>query len=132
MPCNAISTARAQVSQESLAKLLTDELVSVILYSYLKQKYPHLNPREDNAWSGVDFVMGNYRIHIQNGAVTVNANWSGDGATCKTMASEITAFLTKTAGLLFQKKTRAAIASHYAISEEQRAPNGALVLSVEL
>jgi hypothetical protein len=132
MPCNAVATARAQVGQESLSKLLTDDVVRQVLADYLKRKYAHLNPREETAWSGVDFVVGNYRIHIQNGAVTVSGNWSGDSATCKMLADEITGFLTKAAGLLFQQKTRLAVASRYTISEEQRAPNGALVLSVEL
>lgn len=132
MPCNAIATASAQVGQESMARLLTDDVVRQVLADYLKRKYAHLNPCEETAWSGVDFVMGNYRIHIQDGAVTVSGNWTGDSATCKTLADEITAFLTKVAGVLFQQKTRQAVASRYAISEEQRAPNGALVLSVEL
>jgi hypothetical protein len=132
MPCNAIATARAQVGQESMAKLLTDDVVRQVLADYLKRKYAHLNPREETAWFGVDFVMGNYRIHIQDGAITVSGNWSGDSATCKTVADEITAFLTKAAGLLFQQKTRQAIASRYTISDEQRAPNGSLVLNVEL
>ncbi len=136
MPCNAVATARAQVSQESLAKLLTDELISNVVYSYLKVKYPNLQPREESDLSGVDFIMVGYRVHIQNGAVTVTGGWTGDrdadNAKCKLVANDITAFLAKTAGILFQRNARQAIASRYAIGEEQRAPNGALVLSVEL
>lgn len=133
MSCNAVATARAQVNQESLVKFLTDDVVRQVLADYLKRKYFNIIPqREEKAWSGVDFVVGSYRVHIQDGAVTVKAYWSSESQTCIAMAQEITAFLTKTAGLLFQKKTRQAIASRYAISEEQRAHNGALVLSVEL
>jgi hypothetical protein len=134
MPCNAIATARAQVAQESLRKLLTDELVSVVVFDYLRLKYKDLILREDATWSGVAFIMGGtYRIHILNGAVRVNGGWSGEITTaCAAIAIDLTSFLTKTAGLIFQQKTRQAVASRYAISEEQRSPNGALVLSVEL
>ena len=134
MPCNAVATARAQVGQESMAKLLTDDVVRQVLADYLKRKYAHLNPRYEESMyrPGILFIVGNYRACVQNGVVTVSANWSGDEATCKTLADEITAFLTKVAGALFQQKTRLAVASRYAIAEEQRAPNGALVLSVEL
>lgn len=133
MPCNAIATARAQVNQEGLSKLLTDDVVRQVLAEYLKRKYGYMNPRlRESSWSGVDFIMGNYSIHIQNGAINVAAGWSGDQLTCDALAADITSFLTKVAGLLFQQKTRQAVASRYAIGEEQSAPNGALVLSVEL
>lgn len=134
MPCNAVATARAQVGQESLAKLLTDDVVRKVLGDYLKIKYPHLNPCQGNSWSGVLFLIEPYTIHIQNGTVMVRAGSGGMGnqSTCNSIASEITAFLIRTAGILFQYQTRQVIASRYAISEERRAPNGALVLSVEL
>lgn len=137
MPCNAVATARAQVSQEKLAALLTDELVSNVLYNYLKQKYSHLNPREQDTWlsKGVAFVIGNFRIYVECGRVSVSTllgRTAEEQVAVKHLADDVTAFLTKTAGLIFQQKTRLAVASRYAISEEQRAPNGALVLSVEL
>jgi hypothetical protein len=132
MPCNAIATARAQVSQGNLAKLLTDELISVVVFDYLRLKYPKRIVREKQEWSGVVFLMGDYRVHIASGVVSVTAGWSGDPMMCTDIANDLTAFLTKTAGLLFQKKTRQAIASRYQITDEQRAHNGALVLSVEL
>lgn len=134
MPCNAIATARAQVTQETLRKLLTDKLVSNVVFEFLRRKYANILPlREEKAWSGVDFTMGSYRIHIQNGAVIVTAGWSGgDSKTCKAIADAITGFLTKTAGIIFQSQVRHAVAMKYGIQDEQRASNGALVLSVEL
>lgn len=134
MSCNAIATARAQVTREMLRKLLTDELVSNVVFEFLRRKYTGLNPREVNAWSGVAFVMGEYRININDGAVTVTV--SGRQAEtrqpCAAIANEITTFLTKTAGLILQSQVRHAVAMKYGIQDEQRASNGALVLSVEL
>jgi len=45
---------------------------------------------------------------------------------------QVGAVLNQVAGLLFQQQARAAIATRYSIIEEQRAPNGALVLTVNL
>ena len=137
MPCNAIATARAQVTQDSLIKLLTDDVVRQVLAEYLKRKYAHLNPREQDTWlsQGVAFVFGNFRIYVNQGHVsasTLLGRTPEEQIAVNSLASEITAFLTKAAGVLFQQKTRLAVASRYTISEEQRAPNGALVLSVEL
>lgn len=38
MPCNSVATARAQVSSETLAKLLTPEIVRRVVATYLFQK----------------------------------------------------------------------------------------------
>jgi phenylpyruvate tautomerase PptA (4-oxalocrotonate tautomerase family) len=132
MPCNAIATARAQVSQENLAALLTDDVVRTFLTDYLKRRYPSLSQHEEKAWAGVLFVVGNYRVHVNEGRVTVTATWRGDEATCKTLASEITAVLTRAAGAIFQAKMTKAIRARYTVSESSFAQNGALVLSVEL
>lgn len=137
MPCNAIATARAQISQENLSKLLTDDIVRRVLSDYLKRKYPHLNPREQDTWlsHGVSFVMGNFRVYIEQGRVSVSTllgRTQEERVAVKKLADEITAFLTQAAGVLFQQKTRLAIISRYVISETQSTSNGALVLSVEL
>jgi len=143
MPCSAIATARAQVGQESLARLLTDELVATLVLDFLERKFPQLNPEIIEAWlrhssiraPGVTFRLGNYLINVREGKVTVNTV-SGRTAQGQQMvdllAREVTAFLTQAAGALFQQQARAAIATRYSIAEEQRAPNGALVLTVNL
>lgn len=132
MPCNAVATARAQVSQEALAALLTDDVVKSFLLDYLKRRYPSLNPREVEAWSGVHFVMSNYQIHIDSGRVIVSGLRNDDEITCKTLTDDITTFLTRVAGMLFQAQVQKAVKSRYAVSESSFAPNGALVLTVNL
>jgi len=143
MPCNAIATARAQVSQESLARLLTDDLVATLALDFLERKFPEINPEIIEAWlrhssiraPGVTFRLGNYLINVREGKVTVNTV-SGRTAQGQQMVDlltrEVTAFLTQAAGALFQQQARAAIATRHSIIEEQRAPNGALVLTVNL
>jgi len=46
--------------------------------------------------------------------------------------TQVGAVLNQVTGLLFQQQVRRAIAARYGIAEEQRAPNGALVLTVDL
>ena len=151
MPCSAIATARAQVSQESLARLLTDELVATLVLDFLERKFPQLNPEIIEAWlrhssiraPGVTFRLGNYLINVREGKVTVNTVSGRTAQACPErrrrdqqmvdlLTREVTAFLTQAAGALFQQQARAAIATRYSIAEEQRAPNGALVLTVNL
>jgi len=151
MPCSAIATARAQVSQASLARLLTDDLVATLALNFLERKFPQLNPEIIEAWlrhssiraPGVTFCLGNYLINVREGKVTVNTVSGRTAQACPELrrrdqqmvdllAREVTAFLTQAAGLLFQQQARAAIATRYSIIEEQRAPNGALVLTVNL
>ncbi len=132
MPCSAIATARAQVTQENLARLLTDELVKQIARDYLQRKYSSLNPLDAYTRDGVGFIMDGYRVYIKNGTVTVTVGRSGDSAKCAAIANDMTEFLTKAAGLIFQRQIRHAVATQYGILDAQYAPNGALVLSVEL
>jgi len=143
MPCNAIATARAQVGQESLARLLTDELVATLLLDFLKRKFPQLNPEIIEAWlrhsstraPGVTFRLGNYLINVREGKVTVNTvsgRTAQDQQIVDLLAREVTAFLTQAAGALFQQQVHRAVAARYGIAEEQRAPNGALVLTGNL
>jgi hypothetical protein len=46
--------------------------------------------------------------------------------------NEIKTLFEQVAGLIIQQKVRQAVAAQYQILEEQTAPNGALVLSIEL
>jgi len=74
------------------------------------------------------------RLH-RNGQVELRDGWDLSRkhvANPNQFLDQVGAVLNQVAGLLFQQQARAAIATHYSIIEEQRAPNGALVLTVNL
>jgi len=74
------------------------------------------------------------RLH-RNGQMELRDGWDLSRkhvANPNQFLDQVGAVLNQVAGLLFQQQARAAIATRYSIIEEQRAPNGALVLTVNL
>ena len=74
------------------------------------------------------------RLH-RNGQVELRDGWDLSRkhiANPDQFLDQVGAVLNQVASLLFQQQARAAIATRYSIAEEQRAPNGALVLTVNL
>ena len=142
MPCNAVATATAAVAQEQLAALLTDEVVAQVVMDYLQKARPdeaatlqELYARHSSRRAqGVSIVMQNFLVNIKAGRVLVNGSrgYGADQAEVDALASELQNLLTAAAGILFQNQVMQAVAAQYTITEQQVAPNGALVLSVSL
>ena len=142
MPCNAVATATATVTQEHLAKLLTDEVVSQVVVGYLQKSYPDEAARLQDLYAshsrraaqGVSIVMGNFLVNIREGRVIVNGSrgYGADRDEVDALATKLQNLLTSAAGILFQNQVMQAVAAQYAVTEQQYAPNGALVLTVSL
>ena len=142
MPCNAVATATATVAQEHLAKLLTDEVVSQVVVEYLQKTYTNEAARLEDLYAshsrraapGVSIVMKNFLVNIRQGRVSVTGSrrYGTDQAEVDALASELQNLLTSAADILFQNQVMQAVAAQYAVTEHQYAPNGALVLTVNL
>ena len=142
MPCNAVATATAIVAQEHLAKLLTDEVVSQVVVEYLQKTYPNEAARLQDLYAshsrraaqGVSIVMKNFLVNIREGRVSVTGSrrYGADQDEVDALASELQNLLTSAAGILFQNRVMQAVAAQYTVTEQQYAPNGALVLTVNL
>jgi hypothetical protein len=142
MPCNAVATATAAVAQEHLAKLLTDEVVSRVVVEYLQKTYPNEAARLQDLYAshsrraapGVSIVMKNFLVNIREGRVSVTGSrrYGTDQAEVDALASELQNLLTSAADILFQNQIMQAVAAQYTVTEQQYAPNGALVLTVNL
>ncbi len=84
----------------------------------------------------IDWVChkGAVRLH-RNGQVELRDGWDLSRrhiANPDQFLAQVGAVLNQVTGLLFQQRARNLIAARYAVLEEQRVPNGALVLTVEL
>ena len=142
MPCNAVATATATVAQEHLAKLLTDEVVSQVVVEYLQKTYSNEAARLQDLYAshsrraaqGVSIVMKNFLVNIRQGRVSVTGSrrYGTDQAEVDALASELQNLLTSAADILFQNQVMQAVAAQYTVTEQQYAPNGALVLTVNL
>jgi len=130
MPCNAIATVRARVAQDEIAKLLTPEVVGPVVKAYLEAAYPHLELKVGVYGQSSWFQLGDYQINIEGGSVNVSSLYGDQGV--GEIATGLLTLLTTAGGQLFQMQLRARLASRYAVTEEQRAPNGGVVLTLEV
>ena len=148
MPCDAIAVAKGQVPLDLARELegLGTEAVAQALLALLRQRFVHLGqPDLVNLWgahsgaraSGIGVRIGNVLIRISpQWRVTVNtrrAALPGDDKTVQQVRDAVTGLLTGLAGLAVQQRLAQAISqAGYGVTHQTRAPNGALVLSVEL
>ena len=142
MPCNAVATATATVAQEHLARLLTDEVVSQVVMDYLQKTRPQENAELQTLYhahssrkaAGVSIATANFLVNIREGRVTVNGSRRrGAGQDLvDTLAEELKQLLTGAVDILFENHVMQAVAAQYAVTEQQYAPNGALVITVNL
>ncbi len=146
MPCDAIAVAKGQVSLDLARELdgLGTEAVAQALPAQERQQglgQPELTP----LWgahsvaraSGVGVRIGNVLIRISpDWWVTINTRRrasAGDDQTVQQVRDAVTGLLTGLAGLAIQKRVAQAVPqAGYRVTDQTRAPNGALVLSVEL
>jgi hypothetical protein len=148
MPCDAIAVAKGQVPLD-LARELEDlgtEAVAHALLVLLRQQFAHLGEPELVALcgahsgaraSGVGMRLGNYLVRVSpEWRITVNtrrAAFPGDERVVRQVRDAVTGLLTGLAGLAVQKRVAQAVRqAGHRVTGETRAPNGALVLQVEL
>jgi hypothetical protein len=146
MPCNLVGRASAQVSNKTLVKLLTQEIVAQAMTAFLKSKniavdmVQRYGPQETQFWCGdlgISIETNPYsgELHVFAGgnrwAKGVLTQVLKNVDTTK-MTGEITTHLTTVAGLLFQNLAKAKLAKLGAIESTSTAPNGALVIKMEI
>jgi hypothetical protein len=148
MPCDAIAVAKGQIPLD-LARELDGhgtEAVAQALLALLRQRFAHLGrPELTLLWgahsgaraSGIGMRIGNILIRVSpDWRVTVNTRRRagiGDNQTVQQVRDAVAGLLTGLAGLAIQQRVaRAVPQAGYRVTDQTRAPNGALVLSVEL
>jgi hypothetical protein len=148
MPCDAIAVAKGQVPLDLARELhgLGSEAVAQALLALLRQSFAHLSrPELTPLWgahsgaqaSGIGVRIGNVLIRVSpDWRVTVNTRrraGRGDDQTVQQVRDAVTGLLTGLAGLAIQQRVAQAVPqAGYRVIDQTRAPNGALVLSVEL
>ena len=124
-PCNAIATQTARLNVDASVIVHNDTAVEAVA-NLLEKRW---GTSEIGVWKGADRVqftgriVGKSVLIFDRGGIQVSPE--GELSSIKNLVEQI-------AGLIIQARVRQAIASQYQIIEEQQAPNGALVLSVEL
>jgi hypothetical protein len=148
MPCDAIAVAKGQVPLDLARELdgLGTEAVTQALLALLRQRCAHLGqPELTPLWSahsgarasGIGVRIGNVLIRVSpDWRVTVNTRrraGTRDRETVQQVRDAVTGLLTGLAGLAIQQRVaRGVRQAGYRVTDLTRAPNGALVLSVEL
>jgi len=148
MPCDAIAVAKGQIPLDLARELdgLGTEAVAQTLLALLRQSFAHLGrPELTPVWgahsgaraSGIGVRIGNVLIRVSpDWRVTVNTRRrasAGDDRTVSLVRDAVTGLLTGLAGLAIQQRVfQATRHAGYRVTDQTRAPNGSLVLSVEL
>jgi hypothetical protein len=148
VPCDAIAVAKGQVERDLARELegLGIEAVSQALLVLLRQRFAHLGePELVHLWgahsgaraSGIGIRLGHILVRISpQWRITVNtrkASQPGGEETVQQVRDAVAGLLTALAGLAVQLRLAQAISqAGYGVTHQTRAPNGALVVSVEL
>jgi len=148
MPCDAIAVAKGQIPLDLARELdgLGSEAVAQALLALLRQRFVHLGqPELTPLWgahsgaraSGIGVRIGDVLIRVSpDWRVTVNTRrraGAGDDRTVQQVRGAVTGLLAGLAGLAIQQRVAQVIPqAGYRVTDQTRAPNGALVLSVEL
>lgn len=136
MPCNGVAVAKSQVpvSLAAYLKLTDRETVRQAMQQFLSRQFSDIRP----APYGDGLIVGErFLVQTTGGEVKVTAlaarRRKSDRARAAALAEEVTNLLTGLAGLSLQQSVaRQVIAAGYQVERLQQAPNGALVLEVEL
>lgn len=128
MTNNAGPSAVFSARTEFLSELLTDETIRLVILDFMKKNQCRdaqciMTP------SGPMFKGSGTTIFINRGQINVEmgAFKFKEAAVWK---QEISKLLERASGLLFQQKVNHLIRSHYPIDQDQKASNGALVLTI--
>jgi hypothetical protein len=149
MPCNAIAVARGQIPLDLARELdgLDIEAVTQALLAQLRRQFANLGEPELTSLygahsgaraAGIGVRLGKVLIRISpQWRITVNTRSRLDRTayqeTVEQVERTVTGLLTGLAGLAIQKRVAQAVSqAGYRVASQTRAPNGALVLQVEL
>lgn len=133
MPCDAVATVSARIPLDT-KDILARPQAHVAALKQLVANVMGIGSRPEmvtvDVFAGSIYIYtGNYTIRIDAEGVYVNVPRFGyTSATSDSLKSMLTGYI----GLLAQAKMKAALAQLGKITTEQRAPNGALVLSLEV
>ena len=110
--------------------LVSDDIVIKLIPDYMK-KHGLTKPVHVETPTGVLYRDGGCSVFCKNGVIEVDlgAFRFKDAAVWQ---KEIGALLSRVAGLLFQQQVQRVVANHGEVLQEQKAGNGAVVLSVRL
>ena len=113
MPCNlAISITKAAVSNEQLLKLLTPELISQAVKSFLSRHETYQHQRYDD-WqyrNSLIIYVGECTVTFTDGEVKVEGpEWST--ALVNALSADMTTLLSRLADYLFAQQVQQALAS---------------------
>lgn len=136
MPCNlAVSITKAAVTNETLLRLLTPELIEPVLRAYLEQQYQQVSlRRRGNALIGS--VAGCF-ISVHNGTVRVIDD-DGDTDLVTRLSEELSQLLTTLADRAFEQAVAAALVTlspnvqEVTVAGADQQPLHAAVFSVKL
>ena len=148
MPCDAIAVAKGWVPLDLARELdgLGTEAVTQALLVLLRQCFAHLGePELVNLWGAHSGARASgIGIRLRNVLIRVSPDWrvmvntrrragAKDLQTVQQVQDAVTGLLTGLGRLAIQKRLAQAISqAGYRVTDQARAPNGALVLSVEL
>lgn len=148
MPCNAIATARAQVSQPALLKDVPAETIKQIIAAYLPQYSAGAtiqsatvtkSPRGETVRVTIGGLAGAplYYVTVSGGDVRVEASSAYDPASTRVtadLAAKITQLLGRVGAAAMQKKIAAAIAARGGVITGQTTDpaTGIIVMNVEV
>lgn len=110
MPCNlAVSITKAAVTNESLLRLLTPELIEPVLRAYLEQHYTPCSLRRGSHGGKALFAsVAGCRIAIENGNVRVTDD-DGDTNLVTRLSEEFSHLLATLADRAFAQAVAAAL-----------------------
>ena len=131
MPCDGVAVAEGRIPLD-LARYLDSQIARAGVLAFLAREYPQLGQPEvvSSGPSGVDIRLGTYTLRLRDGVVAVAGP---RGAELSELQERVTALLKGLAGLALQQDVlRRVRSTGVRVGAETRAPNGALVLGVEL
>jgi hypothetical protein len=125
MPCDAIATARAKISNEAIIGLITPEVVKKVIRNLLEKKgEPVIGEREWGNVIQIDTARYTVAYNLATHTVTVQ------GGSPK-LADEIAQRIDQVGGLLLQQKLANDIKARYPVLKSERRGQ-ALQLTLEL
>lgn len=124
-PCNAVAVQTAQLRVDALEVIGNPAAIEAVSKLLSRLWNCEVNALKDRG--GVRFVGENRNwVSVQRGT------YSAITAFPKTELESARAIVEQVVGLVLQARVRAAVASRYAVLEEQTTPAGAVVMSIDL
>ncbi len=129
MPCNAVARADAKISNETLLRMLTPDVLKTLLANFARETFKKEITVHTNGGPPL-FYAGGYRVWVQPGG-NVHVEHS-DRASADALSQQLKTYLERAAGVLVQAKAAAVLRERYEIERVQRGSEGAIVLQMEV